>query len=371
MKTILTKYGMEKLGLHNGKTKKCICGTEMSIDEKNCPNCNEKLNKTSLLNVAKNGALGKRFEESIEGDVITLRYYHLLSNAFDLYETNMFEITIDKSNAEIRFSDPKMFKSLSEKDDLINFFDKHLPGFIKYVKDGLSCFRYEFAVSNFGSLSSNQLSNFLNIYLNYKALDKHLLGYKVFYYGSKVNLKRYYPTTDFTKKEEVEKTDLFLPLLKTWDIKNERYIETIIEISKTATKEQLEMLENIITEMTIEASRGYRSEIEYNDIIETFGLLYNQDISLENFIRIRNNSTDKYFCQFNTFKQNYKKCISRTIDWDSIDGLDRKTLGTLAVKTDLLKSKKLDKKSMETVYETLDKDPLAALKQMTGFISKK
>lgn len=371
MKTILTKYGIEKLGLHNGKVKKCSCGKEMSMDEKTCPDCNAKLNKTSLLNVSKNGALGKRFEETVDGDLITLKYYHLLSSAFDLYETNMFEISINKATCEIIFTDPKMFKSLAEKEELIAFFNKNLPGFVEYVKRGLSCFRYEYAINNFYSMSSGQLSNFLNIYLNYRALDKHLLGYKVFYYGSKVNLKKYYPSTDFNKKEEVEKIDLFLPLLKTWDIKNEKYIETIIEISKTASKEQLEALENIITEMATEANRGYSSRIEYNDIVETFGLLYNQDISLENFLRIRNSSTDDYFCQFNTFKQNYKKCVSKTIDWDSINGLDRKTLGTLEVKSSLLKSKKLDKKSLDTVYATLDKDPLAALKQMSEIVSKK
>lgn len=364
MDKILKKYGIEKLGLHNGTNKMCLCKTEMNIDEKNCPNCGEKLNKASLLNVSKNSALGKRFEESIDGNVIYLKYYHLLSNAFDLYETNMFELSINKDTAEITISDSKMFKSLSTKPDIKNFFDKYLPGFYAYTLKCLGVFRHEFAISNFHSLSSSQLSNFLNVYLNYKALDNFLLGHKVFYYGNKVNLKKYFPTTNFNDAEDVKKTGLCLSLLLTWDIKNEKYIETIIEISNTATNEQLESLIEIIKDMRAEANKGYRSNIDYNDIIESFGLLYNKDISLENFLRIKNNSHDNYFCQFNAFKQNYKKCISKNINWDEIDGLDRKTIGSLEVKADLLKGKVLDKKDMSAIYEILEKDPMQALRQM-------
>lgn len=371
MKALLSKYKIEKVGLHNGTQKMCLCGKVMDISEKECPDCGEKLPKSSLLNVAKNTALAKRFEENIDGNIITLKYYHLLSNAFELYETSMLEITINKDTCEVTISDPKMFKSLANKQEMNDLFTKNLPGFTEYVKRCLGLFRYEYAVTNLYSLSPGQISNFLNIYLNYKALDKYLLGYKVFYYGNRVNLKKYFPATDFNNIEEVKKINLCLDLLLTWDIKNEKYIETIIDISNTASKEQLESLVNIIKEMTAEANRGYRSNIEYNDIVETFGLLYNKDISLENFLRIKNNSHDNYFCQFNAFKQNYKKCISKNINWDEIDGLDRKTIGSLAVKAELLKGKVLDKKDLVSVYETLEKDPLEALKEMASKCKKK
>lgn len=361
-KELFDKYGIKKLGLHNGKEKMCLCGTKMSIDEKECPNCGIKLPKSKCVNIARNTAIAKRFEDTVDGSKITLNYFHLLSNSFDLYETKMLELVINKENSTITVSDPKIFKSLSEKDEIKNFFKKYLPGFITYVQNGLSVFRYEYAVSNFCSLSSAQLSNYLNVFLNYNALTKYLLGYKVFYYGSKINLSKYFPSINFNDQEDIKKTNIDFNLLSAWDIKNEKYIESIIDISKTATKEQLEQLDQIILEMKEESRKSY--EIEYNDIVEAFGLLFNKDISLEDFLRIKNNSHDNYFCRFNEFKKNYKKCNGNVIDWSQIDGLNRKTLGTVKVKAGFLKGKALTKTDISEIYTILEKDPLKALKEM-------
>lgn len=367
-KKLLDKYGIEKLGLHNGKEKMCLCGTTMDIGEKECPGCGTKLPKSKCINIARNTAIAKRFEDIIDGSKITLNYYHLLSSSFDLYETKMLDVVIDKENSTITVSDPKIFKSLSGKDEIVNFFEKYLPGFMDYVNSGLRLFEYEYAVSNFCSLSSAQLSNYLNVFLNYNALTKYLLGYKVFYYGNKVNLAKYFPSINFNDPEDAKKTNIDFNLLAAWDIKNEKYIETIIDISNTATKEQLEQLDEIITDMQKETKKDWR--LEYNDIVEAFGLLFNKDISLNDFLRIKNNSHDNCFCRFNEFKKNYKKCNGNVIDWSQIDGLNRKTLGTVKFKAGLLKGKALSKADINDIYTILEKDPMKALQEMKARVKR-
>ena len=74
----------------------------------------------------------------------------------------MLELSINKTTSEITISDQKLFKSLANKPDMEEFFEKHLPGFISYVRNCLSCFTNEYAYSSFYSLSSTQLSNFVN-----------------------------------------------------------------------------------------------------------------------------------------------------------------------------------------------------------------
>lgn len=367
-KEILEKYNLNKLGVHNNKTKQCLCGKDMDVSEKNCPFCNTKLNKSSLLNISKSGTLARRFETVINGDKITLNYYHLLSNAFELYETKMVQVDIDKNNSSILISDHKLYKMISQKEDVIKFFDDNLPGFRNYANQCLTQLKYDYAISNFGSLSSTQLSNILNVYLNYNALIPFLREYKVLYYGSMINLNKYYPMINFNDPEDIKKCNVDWNLLLTWDIKNQKYIETIFEISKNASSTQLEILDGIIDTMTQKANDTSRNSINYNDIIETFSILYNKDIPLEDFIRIHNNSHDNYFCHFNQFIKNYQKYVSKKIDWESINGLDKKTIESLKVKVNLVKYTTLKKAKVEELYELVNDNPLEALKMLSTVV---
>ena len=357
IKKMLELYGIDKVGLSNENKRMCACGTELSLEDKTCPNCNTPIKKTKLLNVNKNSALGKRYEGSQNGDVCSFKYYQLLSNGFELYETEMLDFSINCKTADVRISNSKVFKTIDKTEAFGEFLNTYLNGFSEFVYSCLGEFRYEYAVSNFTSLSESQLSNFVHTYFNYKALIPYLRGYKIFYYGRKINLKKYYPNVDFNNIDEVKKTNLNLDLLLSWDIKNEKYIESIIEISENENANTQRVLSDILYSML----NDRRSSETYENTINSFSLLYNKEISLEDFIRIYNNSRDNYFNQIFEFRKLHKKLVSKTIDWSTIEKIDRKTIGTLKTKEHLKADMKLSKANIESAYELLEKDPFKSL----------
>lgn len=362
-KSLINLYNLDKLGLHNTLTKKCICGTEMNIDEKTCVSCGTALPKTKLLNINKNTAIAKRYQSSNNAGVYSFQSFQLLSNGFELYESEMLNFSIDTNKIEVKISNTKAFKAMGINTEFSKYMEDFFPGFYNYVMSGLGEFRYDYAVSNFTSMSESQIANYFNIYWNYKALIPYLRKYKVFYYGNKINLKKYFPTIDFNDETSIINSGICLKLLLMWDIKNEKYIETIIDISNKSSARDLEIIQDIVDTMIRAASRGKYS-LEYNDIIDAFSLLYNKEISLDDFIRIYNNTPEDYFAQLYKFRQSYKKCINKVIDWSTIDKLDRKTIGSLDCKESMMKELKITKSEIDDVYAMLEKNPIEALKMV-------
>lgn len=346
-----------KVGLCNENKRLCACGNELNEIDKSCSKCGTLIKKSALLNVNKNSYLAKRYETEKNGGIVSFKYYQLLSNGFELYESEVFDFSIDTINAEVNISNSKIFKTIDSNDNFNDFLNSYFKGFKEFVYKCLGEFNYSMAVSNFGSLTDSQLSNYMNIYLNYKVLIPYIRGYKIHYYGKKFNLKKYYPDTDFNDNEEVKKTKLNLNLLLSWDIKNEKYIESIIEISNT----QPESIQRTLSDILYNMLSDKRQSETYNNTIESFSLLYNHEIDIDNFIRIYNNSRDNYFNTIAEFRKLYKKFISKTIDWSKIDKIDRKIIGVLKTKNDLKKEMQISPKQINEVFELLEKDPLSAL----------
>jgi len=363
-KDMVNIYGLDKLGLHNTLKKQCLCGTEMDIGEKTCSNCGTLLPKSKLLNVNKNTAIAKRYQTSNAAGIYSFQSLQLLTNGFELYESEMLNFSIDTNTVEIRISNTKAFKSMGVNEAFAKFLEDNFPGFYRYVMAGLGEFRFDYAVSNFVSMSDSQIANYFNVYWNYRTLIPYLRGYKVFYYGNKVNLKKYFPSTDFNDEKDTQASGICLKLLLMWDIKNEKYIETIIDISKTASAYELAILQDIVETMIRAATRG-RHSLDYNNIIDAFSLLYNKEISLDDFVRIYNNSPEDYFSQLSKFRQNYKKCVNKVIDWSKIDKLDRKVIGILDCKQSVMKEIKKSKQEVEDIYSALEKNPIDALRMIS------
>lgn len=356
-------YNITKTGLINENKRMCICGKELVETDKECPSCGAAIKKTTLLNVAKNNALGKRYETIKDLDMIYFKYYHLLSSGFELNEAEMLTIAVNLTTSEVKVSDLKIFKSLDRANNtgLEQFFNTEFPGFKEFVYKCLSEFQYDMAISNFGSLNDGQLTNFMNMYLNYRALIPHIRGYKILYQGRKVNLKKYYPNVDFNNEDEVKATKLNLDLLLSWDLKNEKYLESIIEISNNNPAEVQRTLSDILHSMLSDR----RSSETYDNTIQSFSLLYNKEISVEDFIRIYNNSRDNYFNKIFVFRKLYKKHVSKTIDWSSIDKIDRRTIGILGTKEDLKTDMKISVKQMDEIFGLLESNPQAAISYFT------
>lgn len=358
IKYFLDLYKLDKIGLFNEKKRMCSCNTELSEKDKICPNCGIEIKKSKLLNVGKNSALGKRYESVETGDTYGFNYYQLLSNGFELYETEMLSFSINKKTSEVKISNSKVFKTIGSKAEFINFLDTKLNGFLEYVNNCLSEFDYDYAIRNFTSLSESQLSNFVYIYMNYRAIIPYLRGYKIFYYGTKLDLNKYYPNVDFNDINEVKKIDLNLDLLLSLDLKNEKYIEGIIDISKNKPKEVQEKLIDIMHNM-LNDRRGSET---YENTINSFSLIYNEEITVEDFIRIYNNSRNNYFNKIFEFKKIYKKQVKKVIDWSTIEKIDRKTLKSLSMKDKIKKDFKMSSQNINKVYDLLEENPIEALR---------
>lgn len=358
-KDLFDLYGLEKVGVHNTVRKQCVCGCEMDISEKQCPMCGKVLPKSKLLNVNRNTAIAKRYETKEESGSINFIYYNLLSKGFELYEVEAMRLNINRETCDVKISDSKVFKAMKENKYLKDFIEETYPGLLAYISSCLSDLEYEYAVSQFTSLSESNIKNFLVVFTKYKALIPYLAGYKVYYYGAKLDLISYYPETDFNDINEVKKTGLNLMLLRAWDIKNVKYIEAIIDISNNADQKKQELLIAILNNMFNEAEN--RRKIAYNDVMDTFSLLYNKEISLDDFIRIYLNSRENYFCKISEFRKLYKKINRNKINWSEIEKIDRKTYGTVATKCYLKTDLEQKNEKIEKIYDVLDKDPMEAI----------
>lgn len=363
-KDLIELYGLVKVGVHNTVKKQCLCGCEMDISEKQCPTCNTLLPKSKLLNVNKNTSMAKRYETQEDDKTIHFIYYNLLSKGFELYEVEAMRLSIDKDTCDVRISDSKVFKAMKGNKYLKDFVEHSFPGLLTYITACLSDLEYEYAVSQFTSLSESNIKNFLTVFIKYKALIPYLAGYKVYYYGTKLDLMSYYPETDFNDIKAVNKTGLNLDLLRAWDIKNVKYVEAIIDISDKVDKKKQELLVTILNNMFSEAGHD-RRRIDYNDVMDTFSLLYNKEISVEDFIRIYQNSRENYFCKISEFRKMYKKVNRDKIDWGLIDKIDRKIYGTMATKYYLKSELKLKNDAIDSIYEELEKNPMNALNLLT------
>jgi hypothetical protein len=352
-------YGINKNGLINGAVKKCTCGTETS--ESKCPSCSSNLAKSKLLNVAKNSALAKREVERRDGNVLTYQVVHLLSTGFDLYEQTALEVTLDLETADVKISNTTAFKRQEEGKGVFAFLDKHLPGFTAMAQQVIAASSGT-QFSRLVSMSEAQYKNVLHVYLNYRALFPYLLQYKILYFGSLLNLKKYYPNTDFNDLDQVTATGLNLNLLSFWDIKNTNYLETIIALSNRTDIQQS------LNDMLIECKKELRDclrayDFDGNWALDTFGLLFNKEISPDDFIRIFNASHPREFFQMKKYMTDHKKIYHKEVNCAQIRGLTKKDIETMSFKI-LLKGHKKTAKEIDSIFTTLDTDPIAALKMI-------
>ena len=319
-KELIELYKMGKFGTKNTTTKRCLCGTEMDINEKECPKCKSVVPKSKMINVNRNTAIAKRFKETITGDSYTFTYYQLLSNGLDLYETESLKFEINKSSGSVIISNDKVFKAQDKNQELYDFIEKNFPGFLEYVNIILMQHRNEYAVTKFTSLTASAIENVLAIYLNYHALEEYLMPYKVLYYGKKVNLKKYYPGIDFNDSDSIE-------------------------------------------QMFDQAQKDY--SFDYNKIIDSYGILYNREISTEDFIRIYQSSRNASFCLMKEYRTLYKKYFKKNVLWSEVKRLSLKEVQQLSLKIELMK-KGLNKEQIEKLYELLEQKPVKAMEYMQG-----
>lgn len=359
MKNFFELYNIDKNGLINGTNKQCICGTNTT--ENVCPHCGADLKKSKLLNVAKNTALAKRNTDTRNGNKLIYQSIHLMSIGFELYEQVMMEVTIDLDTEEVKISNGTMFKKQSDDAGVFNFINKHLPGYLDMTQEAIDTASGSM-VRHITALTESQLANMLHVYLNYRAVFPYLIRYKALYYGNLLNLKKYYPDVDFNDINSVKSCKLNLYLLAFWDMKNAKYIEAIIDIS------QKEEIQPALTAMLIECIKELnvllRSwDFDGNSAIDTFSLLFNREISVEDFIRIFNRTRPEDFFALKRYKVRYKKLYRKEIDWTTFKGLNRKERATMALK-DTLKAQKMSTEKIDEIFQTLDSSPLDALKML-------
>lgn len=360
IKKFFDMYGIEKNGLIIGQDKQCICGNKTTADT--CENCGNVLKKSKMLNAAKSTPLAKREETIITDDIIEYKIISLFSNNFNLYEQMTFCFSVDKKKEEIKISSLPTFKKQKRTGDFCTFIDKTMPGFIDMIQeaiDSMPCPQF----SSFAGLSEEYLGNMLHVYLNYRAVFPYLLKYKAIYFGKHLNLKNYFPETDFNDSDSINKTPVNWNLLKFWDIKNVKYFDSIIDISKEI--EQKERLQEMIEESLKEGRHLLTSYygIDENDIINTFNMLFNKEISVKDFIRIFNRSTPNNFFKLKKYRTMYKKAYGKEVDFSTIKGITRKEYSTVKMRCALKQNKK-SKSEIDDIFATLETSPLDALKKL-------
>ena len=380
MNTLFTRYNISKNGLLSVDKKKCICGEEVPSGASSCPKCGKSLKNKDLLNVDKNTSLSKLIESSFEKNVFTYKIFNLMSKGFDLYETEMFSFKIDNNTNVVEISDSKYFKTHGKNEEFVLAIEKAMPGFFSFVENSLRQQEFEFATTNFSSLGADKISNFVYIYNNYKAMIPYIRGYKILNYGKNFNLKDFYPSIDFNDEESIKALNIYLPILLTYDLKNSKYLESIVEIYKSRSKEELVIFNDCIDKflgMTENRGGMYQyadilmnhriymreNEITYNEINDSFSILYNKEISFEDFIRIYQNSREDFFCKILEVRKMLKK-FNKKFSWSDIDKIDRKTYGTLSSKT-FLKESKYSNEKIDEFYKELETNPIEALKNLT------
>lgn len=380
MKTFFTKYGINKNGLLSVDKKKCLCGELVAPGVNECPNCGNSLKNKDLLNVDKNTSLAKLIQSNFEDNIFTYKILNLMSKGFELYEVEMFSFKIDNNTTLVEISDSKYFKTHGKHEEFIIALEKAMPKFFSFVETSLRQQEYDFATTNFSSLGADKISNFVYIYNNYKAMIPYIRGYKILNFGKNFNLKDFYPSIDFNDEKSIEKLDIYLPVLLTYDLKNSKYLESIVDIYKTRSKEELVIFNDCIDKfLGVTEDRNSRfgyadllmnhriyfrgTEITYNDINDSFSILYNKEISFEDFIRIYQNSREDFFCKILEVKKMLKK-FNKKFSWSDVDKIDRKTYGTLFTKT-FLKESKYSNEKIEDFYKELETNPIEALKNLT------
>lgn len=360
-KELFELYEINKNGLINVDKKLCLCGEEVESSINVCPKCGAQLAKSKCLNVAKNTALAKREESKKEEGIVSYKQIHLMSTGFELYEQVMLEVTLNLETEEVKISNQAAFKKQVEGKGVFACMEKYLPGFYNMAMECIDSMQNGM-FSRFSALSEAYISNILHVYLNYNALFPYLLKYKVLYFGGFVNLKTYFPDTNFNDKEEIKQIDLNLNLLKFWDIKNQKYIETIIEISKDKTLKA--DLDDMLEECVKETNRLIRNYwFDGNMILDTFSILFNKEIDIKNFIRIFKKSHPQEFFQLKKYNVWHKKIYRKNIDFTTLPGITKKDLKTLELKVKL-KNMKISSNDIDDIFNTLEKNPLEALKML-------
>lgn len=359
-KDLFELYGLNKLGTKNTVSKMCLCGEEMDISVKECPKCKASVPKSKMINVNRNSAIAKRFEETITEESCIFTYYQLMSNGLNLYETEALKLEMNKVAGSVTISNDKVFKAQDKNNDLSDFINKNFPGLLNYIQIILDQHQNEYAITKFTSLTASAIENVFYVYLFYHALTEYLMPYKILYFGKKVNLKKYFPDTDFNDPKSVAETGLNLELLRVWDIKNEKYIEKIIEISNEPKLVQ-DIITNSIDQMFQHAEQDYF--FNYNQILESYGMLFNHEISTYDFIRIYQNCRNEPFCLIREYQKLYKKYYKKNIDWSTIEKFSMKEMKQLKAKIILLESG-LTREQIEELYEILKKNPTKAIKYM-------
>lgn len=366
---LLHLYGLDdKLGTRNNVLKRCKqCGTDNDMNEKTCKTCGSPLPKTKMLSCTKSTALARRRYAIHEAGKHTYKYMHLLSNDLELYEVEALSYEIQENPIKVTISNEKILKSLKGNDDFKQFLKESVPGLYEYAHKAMAQQTNEYAISHFTSLPASVVENLLNVHLNYKALEPYLIPYKVYYFGNRIDLKPYFPHIDFNNVEEVDKLPFNKLLLTVWDLRNPKYIEKIIEISKMNSLTQ-EVFTDSIKNFMNQLNAPYENRtvrLSYDDIINTYSLVLNSEISVEDFIRIYMNSRTSAFLKIFNYSKMHKKYCKKGVDWHSAEKITDKDINTMEKKLDLLEPtyqrKAFTKTEIEKIYETLAKDPLEAL----------
>ena len=190
------------------------------------------------------------------------------------------------------------------------------------------------------------------------------MKYKILYFGNLINLTKYYPGVDFNDPKQIEACGLNLHLLSFWDIKNTKYIETIIEISQVAA------IQADLTDMLIQCKRELNAclghyEFDGNWALDTFSLLFNREISVEDFIRIFKRSHPADFFMMKRYKTQHKKIYRTDVDWSTVKGLSKRDIRSMQFKA-VLKENKMKTEDIDAAFAALDSNPLDALKMLAS-----
>lgn len=362
-KKLLIAYEINKNGFISTDSKQCLCGETVEISVNTCPKCGADLKKTKLLNVNKNNVLKKKTEISFEDNIFIYCIRGLFSKGFELYENSLLEFKMDLTKEEVTISDTKYFKTNGDSEALKDGLEKYLPGFYSFVIKSLREQSFEYAKTKFASLTADQIENFLHVYCNYRTLIPYFRGYKVLNYGKNVDLKSYYPNIDFNSEDDIKKLSIYLPVFLTYDFKNVKYMDTIVQIYEKESSDDLKIFNNCIDKL-LSIANSYRNRwehrLDYNTVNDTFSVLYNHDISFQDFLRIFLASREDYFSKLLEVKKNLKKVYGK-FSWNDIEKIDRKLYGSLCTKA-TLKTKKISKENIEVIYKTLEKDPIESLR---------
>lgn len=360
IKTAFELYGIKKLGVINQTQKKCLCGAETDSDV--CPACGEKLPKSKLLNMAKTKAHANRYETKTTGNPLVFRKLQLNSNGLELVENEALKVEIDTEKALIHISNSKAFNALKSNEEFAKFINTAIPGFLQFTDEALQSSQGIMNSSMF-SLSEAEISNMLYFYLNYKALIPYCLKYKIIYFGKNFNLKEFYPEADFNDPESLKSIDFNPHLLAFYDMKNRQYLQNIVELSKRAD------IQDKITEMMIELEKEAKKCLQSycfrgECVLDTFNLLFNKEISIDDFIRIFNKSEPEPFFHLKEYKGYLKKFEKVNVDWSTFEGITSKMQKTMERKVSLTTMyAPFSVTEVNDIYAEVEKDPFSGYKK--------